>query len=136
VADVVPVAHGADIAVIASRSEGTPVCIIEAAAAGRPAVAARTDGVPDIVRPETGLLVPPGDAIVFAEAVQRLVEDKELRERMGRSAREHVLHRYSVDRLLGDIERLYDELIAAAPRHAGERASPAPGPQVTPSPIR
>ena len=136
VADVVPVAHGADIAVIASRSEGTPVCIIEAAAAGRPAVAASTDGVPDIVRPETGMLVPPGDAIAFADAVQRLVEDKGLRERMGRSAREHVLPRYSVDRLLGDIERLYDELVAAAPQQAGRRATPSPGPQVTPSPLR
>jgi glycosyltransferase involved in cell wall biosynthesis len=110
--DVAPVAAAADIAALSSDSEGTPVALIEAAAAGRPAVATAVGGVADIVLHEsTGLLVPARDDAALAAGLRRLVVDPELRGRMGAAAREHVLPRYSSTRLVRDIETLYEELL-------------------------
>ena len=55
--DVVDVIAAADVAVLSSENEGTPVSLIEAAAAGRPAVATAVGGVPEVVTPETVILV-------------------------------------------------------------------------------
>ena len=54
------------------RNEGTPVALIESAAAGRPAVATAVGGVPDVVVPGTGLLVAPGDDAALADRLRRL----------------------------------------------------------------
>jgi glycosyltransferase involved in cell wall biosynthesis len=110
--DITEVAAGTDVAVLSSDNEGTPVALIEAAAAGRPAVATAVGGVPDVVtNGETGLLVNAGDHGALAEAVRCLADDAELRIRMGAAAREHVRDRYSSGRLVHDIEALYEELL-------------------------
>jgi glycosyltransferase involved in cell wall biosynthesis len=112
--DVTGVAAASDIATLSSNTEGTPVALIEAAAAGRPAVATAVGGVADIVLDgSTGLLVPEGDDAALAAALGKLVDDPTLRSRMGAAAREHVLGRYSSSRLVRDIESLYDELLSA-----------------------
>ena len=73
-----------DVFVLASLSEGLPTVVCEAMAAGRPVVATAVDGTPEIVdHGHTGLLVPPGDPPALAEALGRLVDTPELRERMG-----------------------------------------------------
>jgi glycosyltransferase involved in cell wall biosynthesis len=105
------VATAADIAILSSDNEGTPVWLIEASAAGRPAVATRVGGVPDVVPPGAGVLVSRGDHSALAEGVARLVRDPELRAQMGARAREHVTRSFSIERLLRDIEALYDELL-------------------------
>ena len=105
------VAGAADVAVLASDNEGTPVALIEAAAAGHPAVATAVGGVPDVVVPGSGILVPRGDEAALARALTRFAEDPDLARAMGARAREHVLERFSIERLLGDIESLYDELL-------------------------
>jgi glycosyltransferase involved in cell wall biosynthesis len=88
------------------------VSLIEAAAAGCPAVATAVGGVPEVVGPGAGLLVPAGDHAALADALVRLAADAELRSEMGTRARDHVTRRFSIDRLLRDVERLYDELLA------------------------
>jgi glycosyltransferase involved in cell wall biosynthesis len=117
---------GADVAILTSDNEGTPVFLIEAAAGARPAVATSVGGIPDVVRPETGLLVLPEDESGLAQAVERLDRDPELRTELGRGAREHVRGRFAYSRLLDDIDRLYRNLLddrAAAPRGAAGRTS-------------
>src|SRR5215211_1229683 len=109
--DMLPVAAASDIALLSSDAEGTPVSLIEAGAAGRPAVATKVGGVPDVVKPEAGFLSPPGDPGALAQAVVRLARDPELRRRMGLRARLNVAQRFSVGRLVEDIERLYRELL-------------------------
>lgn len=113
--DMVDVAAATDFAVLASRTEGTPVALIEAAAAGRPAVATRVGGVAEVVEDgTTGLLVPAADVDAFAGALVRLANESRLRREMGRRAREKVFREFSAERLLSDIDALYRELVARA----------------------
>jgi glycosyltransferase involved in cell wall biosynthesis len=111
--DLVSIAAGSDLAVLSSDNEGTPVALIEAAAAARPSVATDVGGVADIVTAATGILLPPGDARAFADALLTLAGDRRARERMGMAAREHVRNRFAAARLLGDIDGLYQELLPA-----------------------
>jgi len=72
-----------DVFVLSSRFEGLPLTIIEAMFAGLPVVATRVGGVPELVEDGiTGFLVPPKDPGALAEALQKLIEDPELRRRM------------------------------------------------------
>ena len=98
--------------ILPSANEGTPVVAIEALAAGRPVVATRVGGVPDVVREGVdGFLVPAGDVEQLAERLARLAGDPELRARMGEAGRESVPERYAVERLVDDIDELYRSLL-------------------------
>jgi len=111
-----------DALVLPSANEGTPVSVIEALAAGRPAVATAVGGVPDVVRSGVdGILVAPGDTESLARALLELAQDPALRARMGAAGREHVVSRYSVERLIEDMDRLYRSLLAG--QEPGELAA-------------
>jgi glycosyltransferase involved in cell wall biosynthesis len=110
-ADMVAVTAAADIAVLSSDNEGTPVSLIEAAAAGKPAVATMVGGVPDVVTPETGLLVPASEVEPLAKGIVALTGDPALRATMGAQARRRAAQRVSAERLVRDIDSLYTELI-------------------------
>jgi glycosyltransferase involved in cell wall biosynthesis len=110
--DVAPFYAAFDAMILPSGNEGTPVSAIESLAAGRPVVATRVGGVPDVVRDgEDGFLVDAGAVDQLADALARLAEDGALRERMGAAGRARVLPRYSVDRLVDDVDRLYRALL-------------------------
>jgi glycosyltransferase involved in cell wall biosynthesis len=97
-----------------SVNEGTPVSAIEALASGTPVVANRVGGVPDVVRDAVdGFLVEPGDVEGAAERLAALAEDASLRRRLGESGSARVRERYSVDRLVDDVDRLYRALLDA-----------------------
>ena len=98
VEDLAVVYSCASLVVLASRSEGLPGAILEASAYGVPAVATAVSGTPEIVLPErTGLLVEPDDPEQLARAIARLLSDENLRERLGRAARELVVRKYSME---------------------------------------
>ncbi len=86
---------GLDVFVLPSYTEGTPNSVIEAMAHGLPVVATAVGGLPDVVTPECGLLVPPGDVGALAHALGQLVEDADLRSRLGRAARKRYEACYS-----------------------------------------
>jgi L-malate glycosyltransferase len=112
---VAPFFSAFDALVLPSVNEGTPVTAIEALAGGRPVVATRVGGVPDVVRDGVdGFLVEAGAIDDLAERLERLASDPELRSRMGAAGRERVLSRYAVDRLIDDVDRLYRSLLEAA----------------------
>jgi len=106
-----PVFAAADVAVLSSDNEGTPVSLIEAAAAGLPAVATDVGGVREVVSEETGIIVPRDDVASLASAMVELAADAPRRESCGRAARGRALGRYGAERLLGDIDALYRELV-------------------------
>jgi glycosyltransferase involved in cell wall biosynthesis len=102
-----------DAMILPSANEGTPVSAIEALAGGRPVVATRVGGVPDVVRDGVdGFLVEPGDVDAMADRLAALASDRDLRRRMGEAGSADVHQRYSVERLLDDIDRLYRRLLA------------------------
>lgn len=102
-----------DAFLLPSVNEGTPVSAIEALASGTPVVATRVGGVPDVVRDgEDGFLFEPGDTDDAAERLALLASDATLRSALGASGRERVLRRYSVSRLVEDVDRLYRSLLS------------------------
>jgi glycosyltransferase involved in cell wall biosynthesis len=113
--DLSAIAAAADAAVLCSDNEGTGISLIEAAAAGRPAIATDVGGVSEVVTPDSGILVPPNDEEALATAIANLASDTELRQRMGQHAREHVVGRYSPKRLIANFDALYGELLEGSP---------------------
>ncbi len=112
--DVAPFYAAFDALILPSGNEGTPVSAIEALASGRPVVATRVGGVPDVVRDgEDGFLVAPGDIDALADRLARLAADPDLRSRLGSAGRARVVPRYSVERLIDDVDELYRSLLAA-----------------------
>jgi len=107
-----PIFAAADVAVLSSDNEGTPVSLIEAGAAGLPAVATDVGGVGEVVGEQTGILVPPGDPAALAGALRQMADDPERRRTYGRAARSRVTGRYGAARLIGDVDALYRELTA------------------------
>lgn len=93
--------HQLDIYVAASRldSESFGVAVLEASACARPVVVSDAGGLPEVVDDGvTGLVVPRDDPAALAAALQRLVDDAPLRQRLGRAGRERVLQHYDWDR--------------------------------------
>lgn len=110
--DVAPYYSFFDALVLPSANEGTPVVAIEALAAGRPVVATRVGGLPDVVSEgEDGFLVEVGDVEGVAAALERLARDPALRLRMGAAGPPRVVPRYRVERLVDDVDELYRELL-------------------------
>ncbi len=113
--DVASALSDLDVVVLTSRNEGTPVALIEAAATARPVVATDVGGVRSVVSDgHTGFLAPPGDARKVAALVARLLEDPDLRRRMGDAGRARVADRFGETRLLSDIGELYADLLVPA----------------------
>lgn len=87
VADPWELLHAADVFVLPSHSEGSPLVMFEAMAAGLPIAATAVGGVPETLEDgSTGLLVPPGEPGALADALVRLASDGALRARLGNAA--------------------------------------------------
>ena len=110
-----------DICALTSLNEGTPLTLIEAMANARPVIATLVGGVVDLLGDvvadgqfkicERGIGVPAGDVDAFAAGLARLIEDKELRDKLGRRGFEFVDRNYRKERLLEDIKDLYGQLL-------------------------
>lgn len=109
-ADVVTVPSVVDRA---GNVDGLPNTLLEALAAGRPLVASRVAGIPDVVEDgRNGLLVAPGDPAALAAALCRLAGDPDLRERLGREARRRALASLGWDAAARAFEECYAQAAA------------------------
>lgn len=110
---VVRLLSRSDVAVLAShltsngKREGIPVALMEAMASGLPVVASEISGIPELVRPGCGILVPPEDAAALARALETLAADPALRRGMGDAARQAVLHEFDLRKNAADLVRLF-----------------------------
>jgi glycosyltransferase involved in cell wall biosynthesis len=110
--DMAEVIHQAHVVCLPSYREGLPKVLLEAAASGLPLVATDVPGCREIVRnEENGLLVPARDATALAAALRRLIEDRELRCRMGARGREIVETEFSVEKVVSETLAVYGELL-------------------------
>ncbi len=113
--DVPDLLADADVFLLASRSEGLPLSVIEAMAAGLPVVASDVGGLRELVREgETGALVRPGDPAALAEALRPLLADRELRRRLGTAGRERAKALFDLSGFRRAHLELYRRELAAA----------------------
>ena len=93
-------------------SEGTPVAVLEACAAGLPVVATRHAGIMDVILDgETGLLVEEGDVQGMAQAMSQLVAYPSLADRFGKSGRERVIEEYSMAKSIKGLDTIIETAI-------------------------
>ena len=116
--DVGSIYAASDAVALTSANEGTPVTMIEAQAAGVPVVSTDVGGVRDVIPAEAAeFIVPSDDASAVAARLVKLAADPVLRGRLGEAGRARTASRYSVPRLVADVDHLYRELLQqAAPR--------------------
>jgi glycosyltransferase involved in cell wall biosynthesis len=125
-----------DVVTLTSRNEGTPLSLIEAMAAGRAIVATDVGGVRDLLTREwaedagkpwglspnpRGILVPSGAVEQFADALTAVLREPARREEMGRASRDFARSRFSLGRLIRDLDRVYREVLEESRRRAGPR---------------
>jgi glycosyltransferase involved in cell wall biosynthesis len=103
---------GLDIIALTSLNEGTPVSLIEAQAACKPIVTTNVGGVSDIVlENDTAFITPTEDVHAFANAILKLTENDELRNKMGKNGFNHVKGKFDKMRLAADMQKLYKSLL-------------------------
>ncbi len=108
---MVPFLAGLDIFVLASRSEGLSIALLEAGCAGLPLIAGNTGGIPEIVRDgETGMLIPSEDEPALARALRFLIEDPQKRKQLGDGAAADIRRRFSEDDMLKETEKVYERV--------------------------
>jgi glycosyltransferase involved in cell wall biosynthesis len=102
-----------DVFCLPSRHEGLGVAALEAMAAGRAVVATRVGGLGEaVVDGRTGLLVPPDDPLALAEALARVLGDRELRERLGRAGPERIGEGFRAEQMVAAYEELYRAVLS------------------------
>ncbi len=116
----------AEVAVVPSLYEGFSLPAVEAMACGAPLVATTGGALPEVVgsEGETGLLVPPNDPGALAAAIARLLDDPELRARLGQAGRQRVLHRFTWQVTARGTAECYAAVLAGRPLSSG-RVAPA-----------
>jgi glycosyltransferase involved in cell wall biosynthesis len=109
--DVRPVLEASDVVVLPSQLEALPTVLLEAGAMGRPVVATRVGGIPEIVEDgRTGLLVDVGDPDALADQLAQLLLDPPRARAMGCAARARVKERFSLPVQAAALRALYDEV--------------------------
>ncbi len=102
----------ADIVILTSDNEGTPLSLIQAGMSALPVVTTRVGSVPEVVLDGVTGFVTDLDVQEIADALEKLAKSTELRARMGAAAQEFTLSNFGVDRLVHDHEQLYTKLLA------------------------
>lgn len=111
VADMTPQLRWADVLLLTSRTEGLPGVVIEAAAAGVPAVASNVGGPAEaVIHEKSGYVIPPGDLDGFVGALEKLAADEPQRLEMARNARAFASERFSMSGSVEGYGRLLKEV--------------------------
>ena len=104
--------NAADFFVIPSQEEAFGQTCLESMSCGRPVIGFDVGGIPDmILHNETGLLVPKGNVPALAQAIQRLIDDPQHAETMGRKAREMVMAKFTFAHNAEAYRKLYGEML-------------------------
>jgi glycosyltransferase involved in cell wall biosynthesis len=127
--DLTRIYAGSDIVVLSSLNEGTPVCLLEALAAGVPVIATNVGGVKDVLDGGAlGMLVAANDVRAMSSAMIELLDNQALRQQLSLNGRRVVMDRYSTKRLVDDTNKLYGRLLANS--RSGHASAILPIPQM------
>jgi glycosyltransferase involved in cell wall biosynthesis len=118
--DVYDLINAMDVFVLPSLHEGIPMVLLEALASGKPVVASRVGGIPDVIRDGIdGLLVPAGDAVALSKTVDGLLKDRSTAERLGRAGRIRVESEFAAPRMAQKTLELYRAVMSEVRPAAG-----------------
>jgi glycosyltransferase involved in cell wall biosynthesis len=107
---------GLDILAHPADMEGLGVSLLQASAAAVPIVTSRAGGLPEAVADNvSGLLIPPGDVSALTSALRRLLEDADLRKKMGEAGRARILAEFSIDAMVDGNLAVYRKILARRP---------------------
>jgi glycosyltransferase involved in cell wall biosynthesis/SAM-dependent methyltransferase len=110
--DVSEIMSTLDLLVLPSHSEAFGRVLVEAMAAGKPVIGTTIGGIPEIIEDGvTGLLVPPGSPDDLARAIIKILRDPDLAHRMGAAGRERVKARFSPERSMAEIQKIYEKFV-------------------------
>jgi glycosyltransferase involved in cell wall biosynthesis len=110
--DIPALLHQAHLLVLSSVREGVPVSVLEAMACGIPVVATRVGGLAEVVEEGvTGLLVEPRDPAALARAIIAVCRDAAGREAMGKAGRQRFEQVFTVEQMVGGIQKLYERCL-------------------------
>lgn len=110
--DVPELMNAFDTFILSSVTEGISLTLLEAMATGLPVVATNVGGNPEVVVDGvTGILVPPKDPEKMAEAIIRLLQNRELAKQMGDAGRKRVEEKFSLERMVREYENIYEECL-------------------------
>jgi glycosyltransferase involved in cell wall biosynthesis len=116
--DIPEILGAIDIFVLPSSWEGNPLCIMEAMAAGKPVIASRVGGIPDLVENEkSGLLVPPNNRDALTKAMNEMLKNKYMRQMMGKHAAQKAAERFSRELMTKAYEQLYEKTFRDRNKH-------------------
>lgn len=107
------------IVILPSRAESLPYVALEAAAAGKPLVATRVGGIPEIFGPLGDTLVPPDDAGALAGAISAMLDDPDATSRAAQALRARIAAGFSIDVMVDAVLSAYEQAQASAQRDFG-----------------
>ena len=120
--DVLSLIASIDIVLMPSKWEGLPMALLEAMALQKAVVATAVGGIPNVIKDdENGLLAPAGNIPVFEEKLRKVIDNKELRDRISANAMETVINHFSAKTVSSKYESLYDDV--KNKQHVGELLS-------------
>ena len=110
--DIEKVLSAADVVILTSDNEGTPLSLIQAGMAGLPVVTTRVGSVPEIVLDGSTGIITGIDVQELANALEKLAKNSDLRSQLGKAAQKFTVANFGIERLVRDHEKLYKKLLA------------------------
>ncbi|SRR6266496_1929650 len=111
--DISQLLASSDVFASSSHREGLPLSVLEAMMAGLPIVATSVGDIPNVVTKETGVVVPPHQPEMLAEALNDLLKNPGKRRAMGKAAKDRAMQEYSLDVWMKRQVKLYEDVIGS-----------------------